>query len=106
VPDFTTVSFGQPLRHLDNSSVPVFNIAAHGGMIRYFVDRQASVAVEVLGANGRAIVRIPSAPRAQGWHSIQLPGASATGVVGNGVYIVRCVADGQCSIAKRIVVVQ
>ncbi len=106
VPDYTAVSFGRTVQQLDNASLPAFNVAAHGGIIRYFIGRQANVTVEVLGANGRAVVRMPSAPRAQGWHSIQLPGASATGTVGNGVYIVRCVADGQFSIAKRIVVVQ
>ena len=77
-----------------------YAVFAIGRTVRYSVPAAASVAVEVLDARGKVVLRVaPLAPRS-GWHRVTLDGAT-----GNGVYFVRFIANGKVALVKKISIV-
>ena len=87
-------------------STPAFRITAEGGVIRYFMGQAASVSVDICDASGKTTARMPGSRQAQGWHEVSLKDASGNhSLPENGVYFVRCAADGN-EYAKRILLVR
>ena len=101
----------QPVNSVPNSiqmsAAPAVKIRSDGAMIRYFIERPASVSVEVLGPNGRVIQRVPNSVQVAGWHPVQFSEMSNTGrCKGAGVYFVRLAVDGKYQSVKRVLVVR
>ena len=82
-------------------AAPECRIEAAGQTIRYFINQPMSVSVEILGANGRLVQKIPGSRFTAGWHTISLANAGA--VRGNGVYVVRISTEGRHLAVKRVV---
>ena len=80
---------------------PVVKVEAVGGMIRYYLSRQAALSLEVLGASGKTLGRAAFSKLGAGWHSMQM------GVTkGAGVCFVRVTVDGVSSLVKPLLVMR
>jgi hypothetical protein len=103
VPIFET-PVGALLRVPAQRTLPSCRIEGNGRMIRYFISQSSFVWVEILGANGRIVEKIPGSRCEAGWHSIPLSDQSHAGAVwNNGVYFVRLTAEGSQTAVKRVV---
>jgi hypothetical protein len=80
------------------------HIVSNGRMVRYFINQPSFVSVEILGANGRIVKKIPGSRCDAGWHPISLTDLPRGGA--NGVYFVRLKTDGGYQLAKRIIVIR
>jgi hypothetical protein len=70
-----------------------------GAMLQYHLSGAAKVSFDVVDAGGKIVARVPRSLQTQGWHPVLgLPAALA-----NGVYLIRCIIDGQ-EFVKRMVV--
>jgi hypothetical protein len=86
-----------------SSAQPAISFGTTGKMIRYFISGPATVAIDILDANGRMIKQFPDSRQVGGWHPIMLSGApSGDRAAAGGVYFVRCKVDGKYQAAKRI----
>ncbi len=92
------------IRPVASLSMPKLAIALSGGTVRYRVESQAFVSVDIIDASGRIVRRVPNSLQQSGWHSVPL--AAGGSDRGNGVYIVRCVVNGQDTYVKRVMVVR
>jgi|WetSurMetagenome_2_1015567.scaffolds.fasta_scaffold00046_34 beta-galactosidase len=84
--------------------IPGIKIGVSGKTIRYHLSAPATVAVEILGANGRVVQRIPAALETEGWHPITSAVPGRTTVAG--VYFARFSFNGAGQVVKRILVSQ
>jgi hypothetical protein len=84
--------------------LPECRIESDGRTIRYFISQPMSVSVEILGANGRLVQKIPGSRRTAGWHPVSP--ASAPVLRSNGVYIVRLSAEGRRLAVKRVMLLR
>jgi hypothetical protein len=85
-------------------SMPAFTFAAIGSAVKYQVSAPSFVSVEILNASGRIVYRAPNALQGTGWHTIPL---AASGIdKSNGVYIVRCIVNGQDKYIKRVMLMK
>jgi hypothetical protein len=86
---------------------PECRIESDGRTIRYFISQPMSVSVEILGANGRLVRKIPGSRRTAGWHPVSLADRSHAGAIrGNGVYFVRLSAEGRNLAVKRVLLLR
>jgi hypothetical protein len=93
-----------PLRSVAPLSMSKLDIALVGGTVKYHVAAPAFVSVDILDASGRIVCRVPNALQSGGWHAIPFSAAGITR--SNGVYIVRCIVNGQDKFAKRIMLMR
>ncbi len=70
-----------------------------GAMLQYYLSGAARVSVDVVDAGGKIVSRVPRSLQTQGWH----PVLGLTAALADGVYMIRCIVDGN-SIIKRVVV--
>ena len=85
-------------------TLPNCRIEANGRMLRYFISQPSFVSIEILGANGRMVKKIPGSRCDAGWHPIPLTDQSHAGAArSNGVYFVRLFDSGSQMAVKRVV---
>ena len=109
---YTTVAIGSTPVQMPaefsaaRAHLPMFKLGATNGTIRYFLDQPAHVAVEILNASGKVVQRAAGARQDRGWHPVQLTNKSSSGHSAvSGVYIVRCIVDGNMFM-KRVFVLR
>jgi beta-galactosidase len=90
-------AFSMPSASALMPRIEVFN-----GTIRYFLNSPSFVAFEILNANGRILKRIEGLRQTRGWHPLAINRGEARG---NGVYFVRCTADGS-TFVKRVLIIR
>jgi hypothetical protein len=86
---------------MPSTSALMPRIEVLNGTLRYFISNSSFVAFEILNANGRILKRIEGLRQTRGWHPLAINRGEARG---NGVYFVRCTADGSIFI-KRVLVI-
>jgi hypothetical protein len=85
---------------------PTVYLQMTGTTLRYFLNRPATVAVEILDAKGRMVRRMEPMQQTAGWHPLQMSqSGTIDGVTGNGIYFVRCTADGY-AYARRVLLMR
>ena len=89
------------------SDMPVLDVRACGGIIRYYISRASFVSVDILDANGRTLKRMPNSRIEPGWHPVQMRNsADAADAYSHGVYFVRLAIDGASACVKRVALVR
>ncbi|HUI92482.1 MAG TPA: DUF4982 domain-containing protein [Chitinivibrionales bacterium] len=83
------------------ASLPAFKLENAKGVVRYFIDQPAHVAVDILNASGKVVQRIAGAQQDRGWHLVQLTGASTGSGSVSGIYLIRANVDGNVFV-KRV----
>jgi len=73
-----------------HSALLLTKINAFGNSIRYYISGAADVSLEIVGANGRMVKKVPAHSSLSGWHSID----NKDRPLGAGVYFVRLFANG------------
>jgi beta-galactosidase len=101
LPVLSSVSIKTPPSKLQGaaSAVPTLKMEMAGNTLRYFTSAPCFIAFEILNANGRVVKQIVGSSQGQGWHVLQPSGSR--GNAGNGIYFVRCTANGT-SFVKRV----
>jgi hypothetical protein len=99
-----TVTTHAPVGAVAPWSMSALAIAMVGNAVKYRLEAPAFVSVDVLDASGRIVCRVPNALQQSGWHAVPLKAGAAGGIIGNGVYLVRCTVNGQDKYVKRMVV--
>jgi hypothetical protein len=99
----TPVTYRIPAAMIPSSMVPALKIGVSGSTIRYYISSPAVVAVDLVSANGKLVMRMPAAKQSQGWHPIQ-SAAVAGAAKAAGVYFARFSLDGGYQCVKRILV--
>jgi beta-galactosidase len=108
---FTVVPVGTPTEVRRVAAVLPYELKPQlevtGRTVRYFINRAANVAVEIVNASGRTVERIAAARQAEGWHPVRFfTGESKTTVSAKGVYFVRLAVDGKYTNTKRLLVIR
>jgi hypothetical protein len=85
-------------------SMPALTFAAIGPAVKYHINAPSFVSVEILNASGRIVYRVPNALQGGGWHTIPLEESGIN--KSNGVYIVRCLVNGQDKFVKRVMLMR
>ena len=89
------------------AAVPTFKIGFSGGALRYCMSKPAIVAVDIISANGRVVMRVPGSLLTAGWHSIGLAGMkTGEGAARNAVYFVKFTVNGGYQCVKRLLAVR
>jgi hypothetical protein len=83
---------------------PSVRIGVSGSMVRYYLSAPSVVAVDILGANGKVIMRSPAALQAQGWHPVRCAAFSGKSTGSAGVYFAHFTLAGGHEIVKRILI--
>jgi beta-galactosidase len=73
-----------------------------GRLVQYYIDRASTIGIDLLGANGRVVARIPVSKMEAGWHTVNVTNSG----LGAGVYFVRLIADGKVVQTKRLLLVK
>jgi hypothetical protein len=84
--------------------MPALTFAAIGPAVKYHINAPSFVSVEILNASGRIVYRVPNALQGGGWHTIPLEESGIN--KSNGVYIVRCLVNGQDKFVKRVMLMR
>jgi hypothetical protein len=80
---------------------PVVKVETIGGMIRYYLSRQAGFSLEILDASGKMLGRSAFSKLGAGWHSMQI-GATKNA----GICFVRVTVDGASCLVKPLLVMR
>jgi beta-galactosidase len=72
-----------------------------GKKIRYFVNRKADIAVEIVNAGGRVVSRQTDRQQAEGWHAV-----STIKLGGAGIYFVKLSANGVQQCVRKLTVIR
>jgi hypothetical protein len=92
-------------RAIAAQQAPAVTMIMAGTQLRYFVSAASTVALSILDASGKIVLKIPASKQDAGWHSVRL--ASSGRVLKNGgVYFARCLVNGRESSVKKIAMVQ
>ena len=90
---FRTTGFGSP----------AVTIRVAGQAIRYHIDQDLTLSVEILNAAGKVVKRTAPARLSAGWHTLVAKGAPQKGLTGNGIYFVRFQSDNGFHLVKPFV---
>jgi hypothetical protein len=80
---------------------PVVKVETVGGMIRYYLSRQAGFSLEILDASGKILGHTAFSKLGAGWHSMRIGAAKSAGVC-----FVRVAVDGVSRLVKPLLVVR
>ena len=107
---FTVGPISTPVTHRVTAPVasamqmPSVRIGVSGSNVRYYLSAPSVVAVDILGANGKVIMRSPAALQAQGWHPVKCAAFSGKSAGSAGVYFARFTLAGGHQVIKRILI--
>jgi hypothetical protein len=80
---------------------PVVKVETVGGMIRYYLSRQAGFSLEILDASGKVLGHAAFSKLGAGWHSMRIGAAKSAGIC-----FVRVTVDGASSLVKPLLVIR
>jgi beta-galactosidase len=86
--------------------LPVIKTLEIGNSIRYHVNQEITMSVELLNAAGKVVKRTSLKRHSAGWHTLGAENVSPNAPAGSGIYFIRFVSDKGFKLVKRLALVK